>query len=334
MSSTLRYIRPEFLARVALLARRMDHEVKANTEKKGDWNAWKPDLPLAWTEFVHHTRKLEAALNLYVPQSISEHVADCANFLMKIDELFGMPSGIMPDGAPSDILEAVNPGLPASAHETLDLIACELESLVMALRDHQHPADAAARLSLVNHAKQLSRLGEDEQALREESLQADDALFLLFESMAAAFGNMLLHFDGYLTPADRHSRKDLLTQVEEALKTLRAGREYSRRVGFALRYLRSGKAEGLKQQVVTCVYCGHEYTTGTPTSQAEELTAHIKVCEKHPLRAAEQRIKELEVGLRDLHHHTAGAATSGPWRNEPLHVAREKALALLPPAQA
>jgi len=36
--------------------------------------------------------------------------------------------------------------------------------------------------------------------------------------------------------------------------------------------------------VVTCVYCGHEYPEGTPTSQATLLTEHIKTCEKHPMK--------------------------------------------------
>lgn len=50
--------------------------------------------------------------------------------------------------------------------------------------------------------------------------------------------------------------------------------------------------ERTEQRVVTCVYCGHQYPDGTPTHQAELLTAHIKVCEKHPLREAEQRLAE------------------------------------------
>ena len=46
-------------------------------------------------------------------------------------------------------------------------------------------------------------------------------------------------------------------------------------------------------QVVTCVYCGQEYPPGTPTSQHELLTAHIKVCPKHPMRQLEEENKEL-----------------------------------------
>ena len=45
--------------------------------------------------------------------------------------------------------------------------------------------------------------------------------------------------------------------------------------------------------VVTCVYCGHEYPPGTPTSGSNimQLTEHIKVCEEHPMRALEDELR-------------------------------------------
>ena len=58
-------------------------------------------------------------------------------------------------------------------------------------------------------------------------------------------------------------------------------------------------------QVVTCVYCGQAYPPGTPTSQHELLTAHIKICEKHPMRVAEQRIRILEAQNMLLQHEVA-----------------------------
>ena len=54
-------------------------------------------------------------------------------------------------------------------------------------------------------------------------------------------------------------------------------------------------------RIVTCVYCGLEYPGGTPASQDAALTCHIRVCEKHPLRAAEQKIKEQAEELRIWH---------------------------------
>ena len=58
--------------------------------------------------------------------------------------------------------------------------------------------------------------------------------------------------------------------------------------------------KGDKKRVVTCVYCGYEYPDGTPTSQNELLTAHIKVCEKHPMREAEKKIELLRNALVGL----------------------------------
>jgi hypothetical protein len=49
-------------------------------------------------------------------------------------------------------------------------------------------------------------------------------------------------------------------------------------------------------RVVTCVYCGHEYPTGTPTSQNASLTEHIRGCAKHPMRRVEL---ERDEALRD-----------------------------------
>ncbi|MCK9596683.1 hypothetical protein M0R19_05825 [Candidatus Pacearchaeota archaeon] len=49
--------------------------------------------------------------------------------------------------------------------------------------------------------------------------------------------------------------------------------------------------------IITCVYCGHAYPPGTQTSRRKVLYEHIKICPKHPLREAEERIKELEMRL-------------------------------------
>lgn len=52
--------------------------------------------------------------------------------------------------------------------------------------------------------------------------------------------------------------------------------------------------------VVTCAYCGHIFEEGTPTSRRENLYAHIKVCTKHPLKAMQDRINELEAQQRSM----------------------------------
>lgn len=52
--------------------------------------------------------------------------------------------------------------------------------------------------------------------------------------------------------------------------------------------------------VVTCVYCGHQYPDGTPTAKHALLSEHIKVCDKHPMREAEQKIHRLQAALAGL----------------------------------
>ena len=54
--------------------------------------------------------------------------------------------------------------------------------------------------------------------------------------------------------------------------------------------------------VLTCVYCGQEYPAETPASgeDNEVLTNHIKICEKHPMRAAETKILKLRKALIGL----------------------------------
>lgn len=50
---------------------------------------------------------------------------------------------------------------------------------------------------------------------------------------------------------------------------------------------------------INCVYCGHRYgpEESTPMSMADVLTAHVQVCPKHPLSAAQAKIIELEAQL-------------------------------------
>jgi hypothetical protein len=52
--------------------------------------------------------------------------------------------------------------------------------------------------------------------------------------------------------------------------------------------------------ILTCVYCGVAFPEGTPPHGSVVLTDHIKTCEKHPLRAAEEKIKKLRKALTDM----------------------------------
>lgn len=66
-------------------------------------------------------------------------------------------------------------------------------------------------------------------------------------------------------------------------------------------------AECAENTAVTCAFCGTVYPEGTPRSGHGALAEHIRVCEKHPLRAAEAdrlalraRVDALETALEAL----------------------------------
>lgn len=53
-------------------------------------------------------------------------------------------------------------------------------------------------------------------------------------------------------------------------------------------------------RILTCVYCGHEYPQATPAAGHQVLTDHIRVCQQHPMRQAEQRIATLRAALEGM----------------------------------
>lgn len=71
---------------------------------------------------------------------------------------------------------------------------------------------------------------------------------------------------------------DSLAEAKAEIERLKADVTEAREVALSLVRV---------ERTVTCVFCGQTYDKGTPTSQDDRLTAHIKVCEKHPLRQAE-----------------------------------------------
>lgn len=77
--------------------------------------------------------------------------------------------------------------------------------------------------------------------------------------------------------ADHH---DLLAAIERLTNERDEARAWVRRITAA-------------ERVLTCVYCGEAYPPGTPDHGAEVLTAHVRVCAKHPMREAEAEIARL-----------------------------------------
>ena len=86
-------------------------------------------------------------------------------------------------------------------------------------------------------------------------------------------------------------------------------------------------------RVLTCVYCGHAYEPGTPAHGTQTLTDHIKVCEKHPLRQAEEERDQLQKALVNV-LLTIRKDHGGRWlvkNGKKFQIAVESAHAVMPP---
>jgi hypothetical protein len=55
-----------------------------------------------------------------------------------------------------------------------------------------------------------------------------------------------------------------------------------------------------QSQVLTCVYCGHEYPPGTPPSNHQVLREHIAKCDKHPMKAVNDRLNAALKALSSI----------------------------------
>jgi hypothetical protein len=101
--------------------------------------------------------------------------------------------------------------------------------------------------------------------------------------------------------------KQEIRRLEAALAERTRERDEARSFGEKAAHQYNALLEDSKKHVLTCAFCGHEYPPGTPPTQHEALTAHVKVCEKHPLAAELARLREkaeaiekLEEWLRDV----------------------------------
>ena len=66
------------------------------------------------------------------------------------------------------------------------------------------------------------------------------------------------------------------------------------------RYLDEAELRGRNSvTTLTCVYCGHVYEPGTPSHGAAALTAHVKVCAKHPMSRFRRALESIAADERD-----------------------------------
>jgi len=79
-------------------------------------------------------------------------------------------------------------------------------------------------------------------------------------------------------------------QAERRIEELTAERDEARRFGEDA--ARKHNDLLIRYDAVTCAFCGQEYPRGTPRHGDGELSAHIKTCAKHPMRAVERELAE------------------------------------------
>ncbi|WP_438029118.1 hypothetical protein [Sorangium sp. So ce233] len=65
------------------------------------------------------------------------------------------------------------------------------------------------------------------------------------------------------------------------------------------------------ERVLTCVYCGQAYPPGTPGHGTDVLTAHVRVCEKHPMRGVEAELERIAPLLRAARRWAATIRETG-----------------------
>lgn len=87
------------------------------------------------------------------------------------------------------------------------------------------------------------------------------------------------------------SSREAAQHHEAALAEVERERDEARRFGEDA----AAKYNALLKScnVTTCAFCGEEYPKGTPRTQADELSKHIKTCTKHPMRESERVYREL-----------------------------------------
>jgi len=78
-----------------------------------------------------------------------------------------------------------------------------------------------------------------------------------------------------------------IAALESALAEAQRERDEARAYGERLYAECTGNARD-----VACAFCSEKFAEGTPRSQNETLTAHVKVCAKHPMRDVERERDE------------------------------------------
>ena len=201
-----------------------------------------------------------------------------------------------------DIYAGKNMNDPTTQPIEVTVTLSEIEAACVAYREHQQRVGGSASFEGCMAAALGSLLRN--RACQPAAEASDDLAGKLRYSEVGRVA-ALDDRDGWkLRVMSAEKERDTLRADVAALRAevvrLTKERDEARQCGERL-YYQYSQATG---KVVTCAFCGHQYADGAPTSQHERLTAHVLVCEKHPLRAIEaerdtlrQRIAELEADM-------------------------------------
>ena len=96
-------------------------------------------------------------------------------------------------------------------------------------------------------------------------------------------------------PNNYYVKADYARSLERRLAAAIAERDAARQ--FAEEAARRYNDLLAETRVLRCAFCDAVYPDGTPATQADALTAHVMVCEKHPMRGAEKRAEQAEAAL-------------------------------------
>lgn len=106
--------------------------------------------------------------------------------------------------------------------------------------------------------------------------------------------------------------EDRIRELEEELSSWRrtaecitTERDDARRFGEGAAAKYNALINGAR--VIHCAFCDEEYPEGTPATQHEALTAHVKVCPAHPMREVERELDELRAQHSGRRSRTADA---------------------------
>lgn len=157
----------------------------------------------------------------------------------------------------------------------LDALCAEVDS---------HPGDGPADERMIRYSE--LRAARKERDLHAEGLRSiREMLKAETPDVARAIQWCSDSLSGYVEPVG-------VTQAKLQDQLVTAERERDEARALAEKACAQHNELLAQTRILTCAFCGETYPPGTPPTQHEALTAHVKACVKHPMREAERYANE------------------------------------------